>query len=220
MRLVLLGPPGSGKGTQAKALSNDFGILHVSTGDLLREINPASKLGSKIGSFMKKGELVPDSIVMKIVTKKISKESPRKKGFILDGFPRTKNQAQMLEMALDKKGMRLDLVINLSVSLDTIIKRLSARRVCWGCGAIFHLVNMPPRKSGICDYCGDRLYQRDDDKPVTIKKRLKVYEDQTRSLIDYYKDNASLVTINADSKANKVYRLILRCLKARGLIKG
>ena len=204
MRLILLGPPGAGKGTQAKLLSQEFNIPHISTGDILRdEVRENSQLGRKVAEFVKIGELVPDDIVVEVVMHRLTK-SDAAGGFILDGFPRTLKQAEELNKALRQLNSSIDLIIYFETGLEVSIRRLSGRRVCRGCGANFHLTNMPPKKEGVCDFCGGKLFLRDDDKEETVKKRLEIYQKQTASLIDYYKKSGGLRKVSGDSEANQL----------------
>ena len=185
MNIVLLGPPGAGKGTQAKIVSEEYKLPHISTGDILSE---AVKAGSKVGllakSYMDKGELVPDRVVVDIVSERISKDDA-KGGFLLDGFPRSTEQADRFDEALDRAGKKLDMVLNFKTRPETSVERLSGRRVCKKCGANFHVKNMPPKKEGICNHCGERLIQRDDDSISTAKGHLRVNKEKTKSLIQY-----------------------------------
>ena len=198
MNLVLLGPPGAGKGTQAKVLSKEFKSLHVSTGDMLRDaVKNETEVGKVAKGYMDKGELVPDNVVIDIVKERISKDDA-KNGFMLDGFPRTDEQAIKLDEALTSAGKKLDLVLYFKTSEEISISRLSGRRVCPACGAIFHIKNMPPKKEGTCDRCGAKLIQRDDDKEDTIRRRLVVYENDTKSLIKYYIDKGILKKVSGD----------------------
>ncbi len=190
MRLIIFGPPGSGKGTYSSMLAPKLGIVHISTGDIFREMaKEDTELGRKVAEILKKGELVPDEIVIEIVRERISKEDC-KNGFILDGFPRTIPQAEALE-----KMTKVDKVINLVVPEEVIIARLSARRVCKNCGAIYNLRTLPPKKDGICDKCGGELYQREDDKPEVIKERLRVYEEQSKPLLEFYRGKIPIVEV-------------------------
>lgn len=204
MRLILLGPPGAGKGTQAKLLSQKFNIPHISTGDILRdEMRQDSKLGRKVQGFVQKGELVPDDIVVEVVMNRLKKNDAAG-SFILDGFPRTLNQANKLTKRLKRLNITVDLVIYLATHPQVSIRRLCGRRVCKVCGANFHLVNMLPKKQGICDFCQGELYLRDDDRKETIKKRLAVYQRQTANLIEYYKKVGSLRKVSGDLEADQV----------------
>ena len=205
MRIVLLGPPGAGKGTQAVMLSEKKGFLHLSTGDILREnVKNNTDIGKKAKAFMEKGELVPDDIVIEMMLDTI-KRAMGKNDFILDGFPRTIYQAKKLDKELDKLKLPIEMVIYFKTSLNTVIFRLTGRRLCSKCGANYHIVNMPPKKQGMCDKCGAELYQRKDDSEETIKKRLEVYNSQTKELIDYYKEQGILKEVSGDLEANKVY---------------
>jgi len=202
VRLILLGPPGAGKGTQAKFVSQKFGIPQISTGDILREnVKNNTELGKKAKEYMEKGELVPDDIMIKLVKNRVQ-EADCKNGYILDGFPRTIAQAEGLEKALENE--KIDGVIFVDVSDPIIVERLSLRRVCKNCGAIYHLKYTPPQKEGICDKCGGELYQRDDDKVETIKNRLKVYREQTEPLIEYYRKKGILFEINGENSVDNV----------------
>jgi adenylate kinase len=217
MRLILLGPPGAGKGTQAKLLSEKFKIPHISTGDILRqELSENSELGRRVAKFVTGGELVPDDIVIELVINRLARKDAQE-GFILDGFPRTLDQAQHLEQALKQLNTSVDLVIYFKTSLPVSIRRLSGRRVCKGCGANFHLTNMPPKSEGICDFCGKELFLRDDDKEETVKKRLAIYQSQTASLIDYYKRSAALRTVSGDLEAEQVNSELIDLFKQENL---
>lgn len=217
MRIILLGQPGAGKGTQAVLLSEKLGLVHISTGDILREaVKAKTELGSQAKSFMDKGELVPDDIIIKVILERLSKPDI-KKGIILDGFPRTVNQAQALDEALKGKS-EIDLVINLNASEQVIVERLTNRRICRKCGAIFNLKNKPPKRQGICDICGGDLYQRDDDKEETVKNRLKVYNKQTSSLIKYYEDQGKLEEVSGDLDAEAVFKILSKKFVDKGLI--
>ena len=215
MRLVLLGPPGAGKGTQAQVLSKDLNIPHISTGDMLREaLKAASPLGLKAKVYMEKGALVPDELVIALVKERLSK-SDAKKGFILDGFPRTPEQAKSLDESLKELKMPLDVVLYFKTSLAVIITRLSGRRVCGQCGKNYHQVNFKPKTEGICDVCGSKLVQRPDDKEETIEKRLKVYEDQTAPLIDYYKRKNILSEVSGDLDVQELNTELLKLFKKK-----
>ena len=209
MRLVFLGPPGAGKGTQAVMLSEKKGFLHLSAGDILREnVKSETGIGKKAKSFMEKGELVPDNIVIDMMLSKIKKKD-KGKGFILDGFPRTIYQAQVLGSELSALNLDIELVIYFKTSIDTVIFRLAGRRLCSHCGANYHIVNMPPKKTNICDKCGSELYQRKDDREGAIKTRLEVYNNQTKELVDYYKEKGILKEISGDLDAQDVYKELL-----------
>jgi adenylate kinase len=211
--VILLGAPGAGKGTHAKRLSSLLGIPHISTGDIFREeMEKNSELGQEVRRYVERGELVPDEVVNLVVKKRLSQDDC-KKGFILDGYPRTLQQAEALEEILKELSLPLKKVINLVVSEEEIIRRLSGRRICRNCGAIFHIVNMPPKKEGICDYCGGELYQRDDDKPEAIRHRLAVYHKQTEPLIRFYEEKGLLVNVNCEVPLEQSVEEIVRILK-------
>lgn len=213
MRIILLGPPGAGKGTQAKSLSKQLALSHISTGDILREeVKNKTVLGLEAKAYMDKGELVPDRLVINMLGAKLLAQDA-KKGFILDGFPRNLSQAEALDQILTKAGIDIDTVFYLDASEAVIIQRLSGRRVCTKCGAIFHLQNMPPKIDGVCDKCGSGLYQRSDDHVETIKNRLQVYLKETAALIDYYKKQNKLHYINADREAECVINDIIKIAK-------
>ncbi|MFC1576181.1 adenylate kinase [Candidatus Omnitrophota bacterium] len=208
MNLVLLGPPGAGKGTQAQVLSREFGVLHVSTGDMLREaVKKGTGVGKEAKDYMDRGELVPDSIVISIVIARLF-ERDAENGFLLDGFPRTVEQADKLDNALDKAGKKLDMVLYFKTSPKTSIERLTGRRVCSVCGANFHIRNMPPKKEGICDYCNGKLIQRKDDTEATIKNRLVVYENETATLIDYYRRKGVLHEVSGDLGVDELFNVL------------
>jgi adenylate kinase len=211
--VILLGAPGAGKGTHAKRLSSLLGIPHISTGDIFREeMEKNSELGQEVRRYVESGELVPDEVVNQIVKKRLSQDDC-KKGFILDGYPRTLQQAEALEQILKELSLPLKKVINLVVSEEEIIRRLSGRRICRNCGAIFHIVNMPPKKEGICDYCGGELYQRDDDKPEAIRHRLAVYHKQTEPLIRFYEEKGLLVNVNCEVPLEQSVEEIVKILQ-------
>nr|MBU1328530.1 adenylate kinase [Candidatus Omnitrophota bacterium] len=205
MRIVLLGPPGAGKGTQAIMLADKKGFLHLSTGDILREnVKNGTFIGKKAKAFMDNGELVPDDIVIEMMLDTI-KNARSQEDFILDGFPRTVYQANNLDRELNKLKLPIDMVVYFKTSIKTVILRLTGRRLCSRCGASYHITNMPPKKQGVCDKCGSELYQRKDDSEETIKKRLEVYDSQTKELIDYYKTQGILKEVSGDLEAPKVY---------------
>jgi len=224
---VLLGGPGVGKGTQAQKLSEDFHVPHIATGDILRQsVKDGTEMGLMAKSYMDKGLLVPDDVVVGIIEDRLAK-SDAKEGFILDGFPRTVPQAQALASFLKKslqafsKGlddltakmdMPLDAVVNIKASAEVVVQRLSGRRTCRNCQAVYHIAYSPPKKTGVCDRCGGQLYQREDDKEETIRKRLQVYEEQTSPLLDYYRRSGKLVEVSGDSAIQEVYAEIRRSL--------
>ncbi len=214
MRLVFLGPPGIGKGTYASAISKMYGIPHISTGDIFREeIKRGTELGRKIKEYVERGELVPDEIVIEVVRERLSREDC-KKGFILDGFPRTLRQAQALD-----EMTTLDLALNFVAPDEVIIERLSGRRICRRCGAIYHIKFMPPKVEGVCDICGGELYQREDDKPEVIKRRLELYRRQFKPILDFYRAKGILVDVDASEQADVVIPRIVEVLKRHGLVK-
>ncbi len=216
--LVLLGPPGAGKGTQAVILAKEYGFRHVSTGDMLREaIKGNTGTGLKAAEYMKRGELVPDEIVTELVLEKITVLGPVS-GVMLDGYPRTKPQAESLDAALEGGSGKLDMVLYFKTSEEVAIQRLSGRRVCTECGKNYHVTNMPPLEEGKCDVCGLGLVQREDDKPETVKNRLVVYQDQTEELIRYYRDKGILYEINGDLSADALFEVIAALLRKEGLI--
>jgi adenylate kinase len=215
MRIILLGAPGVGKGTQAKGLASQLNILHISCGDLLRQaVKDGSELGREARVYMDKGELVPDNLVSRLVRERISQPDV-KEGFILDGYPRNTSQAEELDKMLSGLKQELDTVIYLEAKQEVIIQRLTGRRLCSQCQANFHIKNMPPKREGICDYCGGKLYQRADDNEETIKKRLKVYQQEIFSLIEYYRKKNKLMPIAADEEADIVLRAILEKLNGK-----
>ena len=208
IRLLLIGPPGAGKGTQATIISKKYGIPQIATGDMLRqEVKSATDLGTKAKAFMDKGELVPDSLVISMLEKRL-KEKDASKGFILDGFPRTVAQADALDGKFKELKIDKFVVIELKVNEESIIQRLSARRVCNSCGKIFNLMTEPPKKEGTCDDCNGSLYQRDDDKEVTIRERFKVYNSKTAPLIEYYAKKGMLKTVTANGSIEAINKSI------------
>ena len=216
MRIILLGPPGVGKGTQAKALAKKLNLPHISTGDILRKnVKQGTELGIKAQSFMNKGELVPDSIVDQMLFEKIDTQDSQ--GFILDGYPRNLSQAKTLDNFLIQKGTKKYLVFYLDASEAIIIERLSGRRVCSNCQAVYHIKNMPPKVDLICDYCQGALKQRSDDKEETIKNRLQVYLKESRPLLDYYSKKGNLYRILADSAVGIVLDEMLKIVEKENL---
>ncbi len=213
IRLLLIGPPGAGKGTQASIISKKYNIPQIATGDMLRqEVKNATDLGSKAKVYMDKGELVPDSLVISMLEKRL-KEKDAGKGFILDGFPRTVAQAD----ALDKKFKELKInnfaVMELKVNEESIIRRLSARRVCSSCGKIYNMITEPPKKDEVCDECSAGLYQRDDDKESTIRERFRVYNSKTAPLIEYYSKKGMLKTVHADGEIEAINKSIVSLIE-------
>ena len=209
MRLILLGPPGSGKGTQANLLKDKFNIPHFSTGIILRDnISSATELGVMASQFMNKGELVPDEIILKMVGSILDAEGDNP-SFIFDGFPRTIPQSEGFDKILSDRNLDLEHVINIELLEDEVINRLSARWSCPNCDSIFNSISKPPKLNGICDVCGNELRQRDDDKPETVRNRLSVYFEQTEPLIDYYKGKGLLRTVSGDGGPESVFDRIL-----------
>lgn len=212
MRLILLGAPGSGKGTQATMLQDKLGIPHISTGDIFRSnIKSGTELGKLAKSYIDKGQLVPDSVTIDIVKDRLQKEDCND-GFILDGFPRTIPQAEYLEEALDNMGITLDVALNIHVDDSEIIKRLSGRRVCPSCGMSYHLEHNPPKVAGKCDGCNADIIQREDDKEETVLSRLEVYHKQTEPLIGYYKGKGKLVTVEGKDEVEHTSHEVLKAL--------
>jgi adenylate kinase len=214
MKLILLGPPGAGKGTQAKRLVDKYSIPQISTGDMLRAaVREGTQLGVEAKKFMDAGQLVPDSVVIGLIEERVGKPDC-KSGFMLDGFPRTVGQADALKGVLSKRGLAIDHVISIEVPNEELVERLTGRRTCKACGAGFHVQFDPPKKAGVCDKCGGELYQRDDDKEATIRNRLKVYEDQTAPLIAYYKKAGLLRPIAGQGSIDDIFARITSVLKA------
>jgi adenylate kinase len=214
MKLILLGPPGAGKGTQAKMLTEEFGIPQISTGDILRAaVKEGTPMGIKAKGFMDSGALVPDEVVIGIVTERLQKEDCEP-GFILDGFPRTVPQADALAKDLKTLDKNLDAVISLEVDVEALVERLTGRRTCKECGRGYHIAFDPSKVEGICDACGGGLFQRDDDQEVTIRKRLEVYDEQTSPLTSYYADAGLLKSLDGMQPIEAVQKKILELLKA------
>lgn len=212
MRLVLLGAPGAGKGTQAKKLIEKYGIPQISTGDLLRAaVAAGTPLGKEAKSYMDKGELVPDSVVLGMVEERL-KQDDCKKGYILDGFPRNVVQAEALDKMLNGLAMSLDAALSVDVPFDDLMKRLTGRRTCKSCGQMYNIYFNPPKKEGVCDKCGGELFQRDDDKEETIKKRLEVYNSQTAPLIEYYGKKGILKSVNGTGSIDDIFSNICKVL--------
>ena len=200
MKIIMLGAPGAGKGTQAKQIAGKYGIPHISTGDIFRaNIKNGTELGKKAKEFMDQGLLVPDELTCDLVMDRIGQDDC-KNGFVLDGFPRTIPQAEALDAALTKIGEKMDYAIDVDVPDENIVNRMAGRRACLDCGATYHIVSLPPKTEGKCDACGADLVLRDDDKPETVQKRLGVYHEQTQPLIDYYEKQGLLLTVTETDK--------------------
>lgn len=213
MVILLIGPPGSGKGTQAKHLVQKLGVPQLSTGDMLRAaVKTQTKLGKEAESFMKKGELVPDKLVLDLLNERIA-EKDCAKGFILDGFPRNVAQADALEHVLSNVGKKIDRVVAIEVSSSELVSRLSGRRTCKKCSAGFHIVFQPPKTEGHCDICDGELFQRNDDVPTVIEERLRIYLDQTAPLLDYYKKKNDLRLIDGQGDVTDITQKLLDALK-------
>ncbi len=209
MNLIILGAPGSGKGTQSVKLSKELSFAHISTGDMLREaVKNETDLGKKAREYMQKGQLVPDELVIGLIDQRI-KQKDAERGIIFDGFPRNINQAKSLDKILNENNKSVDTVINLETTEDVVIQRLCGRRVCKKCGAIFHIKNMPAKIEGVCDHCQGELYQRADDKEETIKKRLDVYTKENAALMKFYQENKKFISLDANHDADIVYKEIL-----------
>jgi adenylate kinase len=217
--LIIFGPPGSGKGTVSEEVGRVYGIPHISTGDLLREhVSKKTTLGMKAKKYMDRGELVPDDLVNEILEDALSREECRR-GFILDGYPRTVAQAEELERILSKLGLHIDWVINLNVSEDEIVKRLSTRRVCKVCGAVYNLVTNPPKAEGVCDRCGGALILREDDKPEVVRTRLQTYVKMSAPVLNYYVAKNKVLDIDGSGDVATVRARVLRALEEKSVAK-
>ena len=214
MKIVMLGAPGAGKGTQAKMIAAKYQIPHISTGDIFRaNIKNGTELGKKAKSYMDQGLLVPDELTVDLVIDRLAQDDCRN-GYILDGFPRTIPQAEALDAALAKLGEKMDYAIDVDVPDENIVSRMSGRRACTGCGATYHIVYNPSKKGECCEVCGEKLILRDDDKPETVQKRLNVYHEQTQPLIDYYTKQSILRTVDGTQDLNDVFAEIVKILGA------
>lgn len=214
MKIIMLGAPGAGKGTQAKKIAEKYQIPHISTGDIFRSnIKEGTELGMKAKAYMDQGGLVPDELTIGMLMDRIQKDDC-KNGYVLDGFPRTIPQAESLTKALNDRNQKIDYAVNVDVPDENIVNRMSGRRACLSCGATYHIVYKPSKVEGICDVCGDKLVLRDDDKPETVKKRLSVYHDQTQPLIDYYKEAGVLANVDGTQDMEKVFSDIVAVLGA------
>lgn len=212
MKIIMLGAPGAGKGTQAKMLADKYMIPHISTGDIFRaNIKNGTELGQKAKTYMDQGLLVPDELVCDLVVDRVQQEDCAK-GYILDGFPRTIPQAEALDAALAKIGSKIDYAVNVEVPDENIVRRMSGRRACVECGATYHIVYNPTKVEGICDACGKELILRDDDKPETVTKRLNVYHEQTQPLIEYYTKQGALVEVDGTMNMDDVFNAIVKIL--------
>ena len=214
MKIIMLGAPGAGKGTQAKKIAAKYGIPHISTGDIFRaNIKNGTELGKKAKTYMDQGLLVPDELVVDLVVDRVNQDDCAN-GYVLDGFPRTIPQAEALTEALEKMGQKVDYAIDVNVPDENIVRRMGGRRACVTCGATYHMVYAPTKKEGICDTCGGELILRDDDKPETVQKRLNVYHEQTQPLIDYYTNQGILLTVDGTVDIDDVFRAITEFLGA------
>lgn len=214
MKIIMLGAPGAGKGTQSERIGQKYGLPQISTGDIFRaNLSAGTELGLKAKTFMDAGELVPDELTCDLVVDRISKEDCAN-GYILDGFPRTLAQADLLTKVLAQSGDKVDFAVNVDVPDESIIARMSGRRVCGKCGKPYHIVNMPPKTEGVCDNCGGELIQRKDDQAETVKNRLIVYHEQTQPLIDYYEQQGCLVTVDGTKDIDVVFEDIIAALEA------
>ena len=208
MKIVMLGAPGAGKGTQAKMIAAEYGLPHISTGDIFRaNIKEGTELGKEAKTYMDAGQLVPDELTVKILLDRVAKDDC-KNGYVLDGFPRTIPQAKVLDEALTKLGEKIDFAIDVDVPDENIVRRMGGRRACVTCGATYHIEHVPPKAEGICDTCGSELILRDDDKPETVSNRLKVYHDQTQPLIDFYTEKGVLRSVDGTVDMMDVFAAI------------
>lgn len=214
MKIIMLGAPGAGKGTQAKQIADKYQIPHISTGDIFRaNIKNGTELGKKAKEYMDQGALVPDELTCDLVMDRIKQEDC-KNGFVLDGFPRTIPQAEALDNALKGIGEKMDYAIDVDVPDENIVNRMGGRRACLNCGATYHVVSIPTKVEGICDRCGSKVVLRDDDKPETVQKRLTVYHEQTQPLIDYYKKQGILKSVDGTVPMDQVFSAIVEILGA------
>ena len=212
MKIIMLGAPGAGKGTQAKKIAEKYNIPHISTGDIFRmNIKNGTELGKKAKTYMDQGLLVPDELVVDLVVDRVGQDDA-KNGYVLDGFPRTIPQAEVLDKALTELGDKIDYAINVDVPDENIVKRMGGRRACLACGATYHIEHIPPKTEGICDRCGKELILRDDDKPETVMNRLQVYHDQTQPLIDFYNAKGVLKEVDGTVDMKDVFNAIVAIL--------
>ena len=214
MKIIMLGAPGAGKGTQAKQIADRYGIPHISTGDIFRaNLKAGTELGMQAKAYMDKGALVPDDLTCALVVDRIAQPDAAN-GFVLDGFPRTIPQADALTQALEARGESMDYAIDIEVPDENIVSRMGGRRACTACGATYHIVNIPPKQEGVCDRCGGSLILRDDDKPETVATRLSVYHEQTQPLIAYYEARGILKTVDGTQSMQEVFDAITGILGA------
>lgn len=214
LRIILLGPPGAGKGTQAGRIAEKYHIPHISTGDIFRKnVKEGTTLGKKAKEYINKGKLVPDELTIELVKDRLSWEDC-KNGFLMDGFPRTVYQAEQFDQYLTTRGFAIDHVLNMDVEKEELLTRLIGRRVCRNCGATYHVINMPPEKEGICDVCGGELYQRTDDTVATVQHRIEVYLEQTKPLVEYYEKANVLSNIDGATGLDHVFDVIVNVLGA------
>ena len=212
MKIIMLGAPGAGKGTQAKMIADKYGVPHISTGDIFRaNIKNGTELGMEAKKYMDQGLLVPDELTVRILLDRVAQDDC-KNGYVLDGFPRTIPQAEVLDSELTKLGDHIDYAINVDVPDENIVNRMSGRRACLKCGATYHIVYAAPKTENVCDTCGETLVLRDDDKPETVSKRLKVYHEQTQPLIDYYTEQGVLKTVDGTRSLDEVFQAIVEIL--------
>ena len=212
MKIIMLGAPGAGKGTQAKMIADKYGVPHISTGDIFRaNIKNGTELGMEAKKYMDQGLLDPDELTVRILLDRVAQDDC-KNGYVLDGFPRTIPQAEVLDSELTKLGDHIDYALNVDVPDENIVKRMSGRRACLTCGATYHIEHVPPKKEGICDVCGSELVLRDDDKPETVKNRLNVYHEQTQPLIDFYTEKGVLKTVDGTVPMEEVFAAITAIL--------
>ena len=212
MKIIMLGAPGAGKGTQAKMIADKYGVPHISTGDIFRaNIKNGTELGKEAKGYMDKGLLVPDELTVRLLLDRVAQDDCSN-GYVLDGFPRTIPQAEVLDSELTKLGDSVDYAVDVDVPDENIINRMSGRRACLNCGATYHIVSIPPKKEGICDVCGSDLVCREDDKPETVTNRLKVYHEQTQPLIEYYKAKGVLRTVDGTLPMTEVFDAIVKIL--------
>ena len=212
MKIIMLGAPGAGKGTQAKMIAEKYGLPHISTGDIFRaNIKNGTELGKEAKEYMDKGLLVPDELTVRLLLDRVAQDDC-KNGYVLDGFPRTIPQAEVLDEKLSELGEKVDYAINVDVPDENIVNRMSGRRACLSCGATYHIVSIPPKKEGICDVCASALVLRDDDKPETVQNRLKVYHDQTQPLIDFYEKKGVLRSVDGTLPMEEVFTAITKIL--------